>query len=133
MVLHGGLGAAVVVAFAVVGAVVVFSSAAWSWTQIRRLFEVDVFLQVIPSKHLPRWLSQKAFSGRGFSYWQYELPWDPLLVIQERHFVPMVFPEPQVQSGVETVFLLHRLPGLAHRIASTDPKTKKARSTRLSE
>ena len=35
---------------------------------------------------------------------------------------PIVFPAPQVQSGVETVFLLHRLPGLAHRVAaSTDP------------
>ena len=36
----------------------------------------------------------------------------------------MVFPEPQVQSGAETVFLLHRLPGLAHRVASTDPALK---------
>ena len=32
----------------------------------------------------------------------------------------MVFPEPQVQSGVETVFLLHRLPGLAHLVAASD-------------
>ena len=36
----------------------------------------------------------------------------------------MVFPEPQVQSGVETVFLLQRLPGLAHRLPSTDPALK---------
>ena len=60
MVLQGGLGAAAVVASAVVASVVVaatvvVSSCAWSWTQIRRLFEVDVFLHVIPSKHLPRW------------------------------------------------------------------------------
>ena len=70
MVLQGGLGAAAVVASAVVASVVVasvvvaatvvaatvvVSSCAWSWTQIRRLFEADVFLHVIPSKQVPRW------------------------------------------------------------------------------
>ena len=60
MVLQGGLGAAavvasVVVAATVVAATVVVSSCAWSWTQIRRLFEADVFLHVIPSKQVPRW------------------------------------------------------------------------------